>query len=173
MYRTHADMKKTIILLGILLLSAGFLPVLAQDDICPEPTDVQTVKAYLENCDNLKMFTVLLDKHDLLDKLARDENRTIMAPVNEAFTELQEEDLEQFMSNERLQRSILARHIIQIDYPHLSDDVRVMQLRGTDENGQPTVFGMAELLVRNIPLKNGTIHIVSNLIWPPAEHMRD
>lgn len=166
-------MKKIITLLGTLLLSAGFFPVLAQDDICPEATDAQTVKAYLENCENLKMFTVLLDAHDLLDKLALDENRTIMAPVNEAFTELQKEDLEEFMANERLQRSILARHIIQIDYPHLPDDVRVMQLRGTDENGQPTVFGMAELLVRNIPLKNGTIHIVSNLIWPPAEHMRN
>lgn len=173
MYKTHADMKKIITLFGTLLLSAGFFPALAQDDICPGPTDTQTVKDYLENCDNLKMFTVLLDKHDLLDELARDENRTIMAPVNEAFTELQEEDLEQFMANERLQRSILARHIMQIDYPHLPDDLRVMQLRGTDENGQPTVFGMAELLVRNIPLENGTIHIVSNLIWPPAEHMRD
>ncbi len=155
------------------MLIAGLIIPDENIEICPEAYETQSVKDYLESCDNLKMFTVLLNSHDMLENLDGEGDWTVMAPVNEAFTDLKTDRLEEFMGDERLQHSVLIRHINRLASPHIGDEVRVSQMRVIDEEGQTVVLGMTEFEVRNISLANGTVHIVRDLIWPEGRRERN
>ena len=166
-------MKIKLILFVSVFPLMGYMPNQNSNSICPEADTNQSVKLFLQECESLKVFTEILDSQEMLNELKEGEGWGILAPVNEAFTELETEAYEVFMENERLQRSVLNRHVMRRAPAMFSPDIQVTQFRGSNQDGETVNMGMAEVLVRNIELENGTLHIVGDLIWAEGQRVRD
>lgn len=166
-------MKIIFMLLVSIFLQMGYMPHQDDNYICPEASVGQSVKSFLQECESLKVFAEILHSHDMLNQLEEGERWGILAPVNEAFTELETEAYKQFMENERLQRSVLNRHVVRRAPAMFSPDIQMTQFRGRNQNGETVNLGMAEVLVRNIELENGTLHIVGDLIWAEGRRVRN
>jgi len=123
---------------------------------------------------NLSTFVSALKAAGLSDTLANGGPYTIFAPSNDAFNQLPKGVLDKLLQNKKDLVSILTYHVVPGQI--LSKDAKTMKIRtlnGQDLNLE-SVGGLitvddAEVIQPDIKAKNGVIHVIDEVISPPAK----
>jgi len=122
---------------------------------------------------NLSTFISALKTAGLLDTLANGGPYTIFAPSNEAFNQLPKGVLDRLLQNKKDLVSILTYHVVPGHI--LAKDAKTMKIRtlnGQDLNleaiGGIITVDDAEVTQPDIKAKNGVIHVIDEVISPPA-----
>jgi len=123
---------------------------------------------------NLSTFISALKAAGLSDTLANGGPYTIFAPSNDAFNQLPKGVLDKLLQNKKDLVSILTYHVVPGQI--LSKDAKTMKIRtlnGQDLNLE-SVGGLitvddAEVIQPDIKAKNGVIHVIDEVISPPAK----
>jgi hypothetical protein len=117
-----------------------------------------------------------LQNADLVDLLSGDELYTVIAPVNNAFLDLDLDEpgaLQALLNDPVELRAVLEYHIIPGDYPRnrLNDFERLDALDGEpviiDQEGRQLFVSDVLLEETDIIARNGVIHTVEALVYPP------
>ena len=96
---------------------------------------------------------------------------TIFAPTNDAFAALPEGALDAVLADKDLLSAVLTNHVISGDF---DADVLGMgtqtSLQGStlEFNGEGTTVNGIDVICSNVPVGNGTVHIVDQVILPQA-----
>ena len=123
---------------------------------------------------NLSTFISALKAAGLTDTLANGGPYTIFAPSNDAFNQLPKGVLDKLLQNKKDLVSILSYHVVPGQI--LSKDAKTMKIRtlnGQDLNLE-SVGGLitvddAEVIQPDLKAKNGVIHVIDEVISPPAK----
>jgi uncharacterized surface protein with fasciclin (FAS1) repeats len=112
----------------------------------------------------------------LVDTLNSDGPFTIFAPVNDAFAAIPAEDLEAVLADQELLTSILTYHVVAGE----SLDAAALGSAGSADsvNGAALEFGAdgttvngVDVLCSNVMTANATVHIIGEVLMPPADDM--
>ena len=106
---------------------------------------------------------------DLVDTLNSDGPFTIFAPVNDAFAALPEDQLNAVLADKDLLTSVLTYHVISGDLnaAELSDGTFTTVEGGEVTLGADgTMVNGANIICSNVPVANGTVHIVDSVLLP-------
>jgi uncharacterized surface protein with fasciclin (FAS1) repeats len=112
----------------------------------------------------------------LVDTLDSDGPFTIFAPTNDAFAALPAEDLDAVLADQELLTSILTYHVVAGE----SLDAAALGSAGSAEtvNGATLEFGSdgttvngVDVLCSNVMTANATVHIIGEVLMPPADDM--
>ena len=119
----------------------------------------------------LSTLVTAVTEADLVDTLNSEGPFTIFAPTNDAFAALPPEDLEAVLADKDLLTSILTLHVV----AGQSLDAAALGEAGELEtfNGGPISFGAdgttvngANVLCSDVPVANGTVHIIDEVLMP-------
>nr|WP_083914095.1 fasciclin domain-containing protein [Ilumatobacter nonamiensis] len=122
----------------------------------------------------LSTLVTAVTEADLVDTLNSDGPFTIFAPSNDAFAAIPEEDLNAVLADQELLTSILTYHVIAGD----SLDAAALGEAGTADtvNGGTIEFGSdgttvndVDVLCSNVMTSNATVHIIGEVLMPPAD----
>ena len=109
----------------------------------------------------------------LVDTLNGEGPFTIFAPTNDAFAAIPAETLDMVLADTDLLTSILTYHVVAGDSSSASDLGSAGMLATV--NGDSLEFGTdgttvngAEVICSDVPVANGTVHIVDQVLLPPA-----
>lgn len=114
----------------------------------------------------------------LVDTLNSDGPFTIFAPTNDAFAAIPAADLEAVLADQELLTSILTYHVVAGE----SLDAAALGAAGSAEtvNGGELEFGAdgttvngVDVLCSNVMTANATVHIIGEVLMPPADDMAD
>ncbi|NNE94560.1 MAG: fasciclin domain-containing protein, partial [Acidimicrobiales bacterium] len=106
---------------------------------------------------------------DLVDTLNSDGPFTIFAPVNDAFAEIPEDQLNAILADKDLLTSILTYHVV-------GGDNNAAELGGSTQttveggdvsfNDDGTMVNGVNVICSNVPVANGTVHIIDSVLLP-------
>lgn len=125
---------------------------------------------------NLTTFVAALKAAGLLDTLSNGGPYTIFAPSNEAFNQLPKGVLDRLLKPENQKEliAILTYHVVPGKI--MAKDAKTMKVRtlnGQDLNleaaGGLITVDDAEVIKGDIKAKNGVIHVIDEVISPPAK----
>ena len=118
----------------------------------------------------LSTLVTAVTEADLVDTLNSEGPFTIFAPVNDAFAAIPEEDLAAVLADKDLLTSILTYHVVageSLSADDLADGTF------TTVNGEMITIGAdgttvngANVLCSNVPVANGTVHIIDTVLMP-------
>ena len=124
---------------------------------------------------NLSTFLSALKTAGLTDTIANGGPYTIFAPSNDAFNQLPKGVLDKLLQNKKDLVSILTYHIVPGQI--LAKDAKTTKIRtlnGQDLNleavGGLITVDDAEVIQPDIKAKNGVIHVIDEVISPPAKN---
>ncbi|MEP1122817.1 MAG: fasciclin domain-containing protein [Ilumatobacter sp.] len=126
----------------------------------------------------LSTLVTAVTEAGLVDTLNSDGPFTIFAPTNDAFAAIPEEDLAAVLADTELLTSILTLHVV----PGQSLDAAGLGEAGSLEtvNGESIEFGAdgttvngVDVLCSNVPVANGTVHIIGEVLMPSGDAMED
>jgi len=122
----------------------------------------------------LSTLVTAVTEADLVDTLNSDGPFTIFAPTNDAFAAIPEEDLNAVLADQDLLTSILTYHVVAGE----SLDAAALGEAGSAEtvNGEMIEFGSdgttvngVDVLCSNVVTANATVHIIGEVLMPPAD----
>ena len=126
----------------------------------------------------LSTLVTAVGEAGLVDTLNSDGPFTIFAPTNDAFGLIPEADLDAVLADQELLTSILTYHVIageSLDAAALGADSTA-----TTVNGAALAFGSdgttvngVDVLCSNVVTANATVHIIGEVLMPPADDMDD
>lgn len=126
----------------------------------------------------LSTLVTAVTEAGLVDTLNSDGPFTIFAPTNDAFAAIPADDLDAVLADQELLSSILTYHVIAGE----SLDAAALGSAGTAEsvNGAELEFGSdgttvngVDVLCSNVVTANATVHIIGEVLMPPADDMAD
>ena len=126
----------------------------------------------------LSTLVTAVGEAGLVDTLNSDGPFTIFAPVNDAFAAIPEEDLAAVLADQELLTSILTYHVVAGE----SLDAEALGAAGSADsvNGAALEFGAdgttvngVDVLCSNVMTANATVHIIGEVLMPPADEMDD
>jgi len=134
-----------------------------------------TLRAYKEETEH---FFEHIIASKLLQKLKYDEPTTVFVPVDIAFKKLPHTFMENFIGEAPVVAAVVYYHIVNGTYhlPGLNNKMRLRTLEGSalavehagaGEKHLITVNKEAKIL-RSYPTKNGVVHMVDTVLFPPA-----
>ena len=114
----------------------------------------------------------------LVDTLNSDGPFTIFAPTNDAFAAIAAEDLEAVLADQELLTSILTYHVVageSLDAAALGSAGSAATVNGAElEFGADgTTVNGVDVLCSNVMTANATVHIIGEVLMPPADDMGD
>lgn len=124
---------------------------------------------------NFSTLVAALTEADLVDTLAGDGPFTVFAPTNDAFAKIPSDDLNALLADKDALTSVLLYHVVADRVP--AEDViaasSVPTVNGADaainvDSDGATVAG-ARITATDIPARNGVIHIIDDVMLPPAQ----
>ncbi len=123
---------------------------------------------------NLSTFVSAIKAAGLADTLANGGPYTIFAPSNDAFNQLPKGVLDKLLQNKKDLVAILTYHVVPGQI--LAKDAKTTKIRtlnGQDLNleavGGLVTVDDAEVIQPDIKAKNGVIHVIDEVISPPAK----
>jgi len=126
----------------------------------------------------LSTLVTAVTEAGLVDTLNSDGPFTIFAPTNDAFAAIPPADLDAVLADQELLSSILTYHVIAGE----SMDAAALGSAGTAAtvNGAELEFGSdgttvngVDVLCSNVVTANATVHIIGEVLMPPADDMAD
>ncbi len=126
----------------------------------------------------LSTLVTAVTEAGLVDTLNSDGPFTIFAPTNDAFAAIPAEDLDAVLADQELLTSILTYHVVAGE----SFDAAALGSAGTADtvNGAELEFGAdgttvngVDVLCSNVVTANATVHIIGEVLMPPADDMGD
>ncbi len=124
----------------------------------------------------LSTLVTAVGEAGLVDTLNSDGPFTIFAPVNDAFAAIPADALDAVLADQELLTSILTYHVVAGE----SLDAEALGAAGSAEsvNGATLEFGAdgttvngVDVLCSNVMTANATVHIIGEVLMPPAEEM--
>jgi transforming growth factor-beta-induced protein len=124
----------------------------------------------------LSTLVTAVGEAGLVDTLNSDGPFTIFAPVNDAFAALPPDALEAVLADTELLTSILTYHVVAGE----SLDAEALGAAGSADsvNGATLEFGAdgttvngVDVLCSNVMTANATVHIIGEVLMPPADEM--
>ncbi len=124
----------------------------------------------------LSTLVTAVTEAGLVDTLNSDGPFTIFAPTNDAFAAIPAADLEAVLADQELLTSILTYHVVAGE----SLDAAALGAAGSAEtvNGATLEFGAdgttvngVDVLCSNVVTANATVHIIGEVLMPPADEM--
>jgi uncharacterized surface protein with fasciclin (FAS1) repeats len=109
---------------------------------------------------------------DLVDTLNGDGPFTIFAPVNDAFAEIPEEDLEALLADQEQLTSVLTYHVVadELDAAAVSEEDTLETVNGEELSvmtmGSEVNVGDATVVCANIEVANGVVHLIDTVLMP-------
>jgi transforming growth factor-beta-induced protein len=122
----------------------------------------------------LSTLVAAVSEAGLVDTLNSDGPFTIFAPTNDAFAAIPADDLEAVLADQELLTAILTYHVVAGD----SLDAAALVSAGSAEtvNGATLEFGAdgttvngVDVLCSNVTTANATVHIIGEVLMPPAD----
>jgi uncharacterized surface protein with fasciclin (FAS1) repeats len=126
----------------------------------------------------LSTLVTAVSEAGLVDTLNSDGPFTIFAPVNDAFAAIPAADLEAVLADQELLTSILTYHVVAGERL----DAAALGAAGSADtvNGATLEFGAdgttvngVDVLCSNVMTANATVHIIGEVLMPPAAEMDD
>ncbi len=126
----------------------------------------------------LSTLVTAVTQAGLVDTLNSDGPFTIFAPTNDAFAAIPADDLDAVLADQELLTSILTYHVVAGE----SLDAAALSGAGSAEtvNGATLEFGAdgttvngVDVLCSNVVTANATVHIIGEVLMPPADDMED
>ncbi len=126
----------------------------------------------------LSTLVTAVSEAGLVDTLNSDGPFTIFAPTNDAFAAIPAEDLDAVLADQELLTSILTYHVVAGE----SLDAAALGSAGSAEtvNGAELEFGSdgttvngVDVLCSNVMTANATVHIIGEVLMPPADDMAE
>ena len=114
----------------------------------------------------------------LVDTLNSDGPFTIFAPTNDAFAAIPADDLDAVLADQELLTSILTYHVVageSLDAAALGSAGSAATVNGAElEFGADgTTVNGVDVLCSNVMTANATVHIIGEVLMPPADDMGD
>jgi uncharacterized surface protein with fasciclin (FAS1) repeats len=114
----------------------------------------------------------------LVDTLNSDGPFTIFAPVNDAFAAIPPEDLDAVLADTELLTSILTYHVVageSLDAAALGEAGSADSVNGAslEFGADGTTVNGVDVLCSNVMTANATVHIIGEVLMPPADEMAD
>ena len=110
---------------------------------------------------------------DLVDTLNSEGPFTIFAPTNDAFAKIDPATLDAVLADKALLTSILTNHVIagdSLSAEALAEAGTLTTVNGTDLtfdiDGQLMINGVVTSGCQNVPVANGTVHIIDTVLLP-------
>lgn len=135
------------------------------------------ISEVLKDEDRFSTFAELLEESGLMDLLHEDVTYTVFAPTNEAFEEMDQQELEELREDEERLREVMLQHVYVGDIDSQQPD-QIEQTRtatGTththrmeQRNGQMQI-GQATITEPDLRAKNGVIHVIDKVIQEEEE----
>lgn len=127
--------------------------------------------------DFLSTLVAAVQAGDLVETLKGDGPYTVFAPTNDAFAALPEGTLESLLKPENKDRlvAILAYHVVpgKVKSTDLKDGMKATTVQGEDINVRISNDGVkindAMVTAADIEASNGVVHVIDQVILPPAE----
>jgi uncharacterized surface protein with fasciclin (FAS1) repeats len=129
------------------------------------------------NTDFLSTLVAAVQAGDLVDVLQGDGPFTVFAPTNEAFAALPAGTLEALLKPENKEQlvSILTYHVVagKVMSTDLSDGMTAATVNGAEIkvtiSNDGVQINQAKVVAADIEASNGIVHIIDQVILPPAE----
>jgi uncharacterized surface protein with fasciclin (FAS1) repeats len=124
----------------------------------------------------LETLVTAVTEADLVDTLNGDGPFTIFAPTNDAFAAIPPADLDAVLADQELLTSILTYHVVageSLDAAALGEAGTAATVNGAElEFGTDgTTVNGVEVLCSNVMTSNATVHIIGEVLMPPADDM--
>ncbi|MCH7413104.1 fasciclin domain-containing protein [Belliella sp. R4-6] len=170
--------SKLKLLKGIVLLSAVILSIISCNDTNNlPPQNEQLILGTVEDLQNFTLFVQAVNRAGLQEALAQQGPFTVFAPNDEAFREtLQSLGISsiQNIPSDELQ-ALLAYHIIpgrilynQIPTGEVETFLESINIIFSRNGNNLTINDSIQILSRNIEARNGMIHEIDKVLFPPA-----
>lgn len=120
----------------------------------------------------LTQLVTALQAAGLTDLLEQAGPLTVFAPNNDAFSQLDQSDLNALLSNPQELTSILQFHVVEGSYPssELSDGQTLTTLSGDEltisVDGSTVMVDGAEVVQPDLEAGNGVIHVIDQVLQP-------
>ena len=122
----------------------------------------------------LSTLVTAVTEAGLVDTLNGEGPFTIFAPVNSAFEEIPEADMNAVMADQEMLSDILTLHVVQgevLDGAMLSEMDSVATVNGEEitiapSGGSLEVNGQAQVICANIEVGNGVVHLIDTVLMP-------
>lgn len=120
----------------------------------------------------LSQLVTALQAAGLTDVLEQAGPLTVFAPNNDAFSQLNQSDLNALLSNPQELTSILQFHVVEGSYPssELSDGQTLTTLSGDEltisVDGSTVMVDGAEVVQPDLEAGNGVIHVIDQVLQP-------
>lgn len=147
-----------------------------QSSVKDDVSNPNVVQIAVGSKDHTTLVTAV-KKAGLVDALSNTGPFTVFAPTNDAFAKLPKGTVEGLLKDDKVQdlKSILEYHTyvgtLKTDY--MQDGQSFEQVNGqkitiTKKDGKTFVNGTAEIIA-SIPASNGIIHVINEVLLPPAK----
>jgi uncharacterized surface protein with fasciclin (FAS1) repeats len=126
----------------------------------------------------LSTLVTAVSEAGLVDTLNSDGPFTIFAPVNDAFAAIPAADLEAVLADQELLTSILTYHVVageRLDATALGEAGSADTVNGAalEFGADGTTVNGVDVLCSNVMTANATVHIIGEVLMPPAAEMDD
>ena len=162
---------KRIVAVCCLVLAVGIASAYAGCGTC----DKSVVAAAAHN-DSFKTLVAAVEAAGLADALSGDDQVTVFAPTNDAFSKLPEGAVAELLKPENKEQliKVLTYHVVP-GRVKAADVVKLSSaktLEGSDVDisvdGGKVKINNAEVIKADIPCKNGVIHVIDAVLLPKA-----
>ena len=162
---------KRIVAVCCLVLAVGIASAYAGCGTCDK-----TVVAAAKHNDSFKTLVAAVEAAGLADALSGDDQITVFAPTNDAFSKLPAEAVADLLKPENKDQlvKVLTYHVVP-GRVKAADVVKLSSaktLEGSDVDisvdGGKVKINDAEVIKTDIPCKNGVIHVIDAVLLPKA-----
>ena len=142
-------------------------------DLSPKPAADGTIAGFLAHDPRVKRFGELINSAGLSNLLSKKQQFTVFAPTQEAFDQLSENEWSRYLSNHTLLKQWMLQHIgmERATAQQLQTLPSMKTALGNSlyfrYEGQPklvVINGRAHVVVADIVLENGVIHLIDAVI---------
>jgi uncharacterized surface protein with fasciclin (FAS1) repeats len=133
-----------------------------------------TVMDALRSDERFSEFTAAIEEAGLEETLNSAEALTLLAPTNDAFNGLTENQRNQLAQDPDALSNLLNHHIIEGEYTsqQIFDSDNLTSMSGGDlqvsESEGSAIVNDSQIIIVNIPAENGVIHGINNVILPES-----
>ena len=147
--------------------------------LIPKNFKTNASKNIVEVAKDAGIFTTLLKAADvagLVETLMGENQLTVFAPTDEAFSKLPADQLQSLLDDPEALQKVLLYHVAE----GAKKASEVVSLEGlemvsgqvaTIENGETVTISGAKIIKTDIAAKNGVIHIIDSVMIPPQDAM--
>jgi uncharacterized surface protein with fasciclin (FAS1) repeats len=167
------SVSKIIASVGLIMFAASCGMTKSSNDATRSPEVVEkNIVEVAQESGNFKTLLQAATAAGLADTLATTDNLTVFAPTDEAFAKIPAETLDALLKDTPALRDVLTYHVVGAKVPA---SVAVTLTEATMLNGkkvtvrfdgQDLFINNAKVIAKDIPAKNGVIHVIDTVLLP-------